>query len=168
VKEEYLRDPEDKEVRLLFHFKICQLQKSHQTLITFSICHAVADGGAIFTLLECIRKIIKGESLDLRDEKLPNFGGLERFKPLDKSFFTPPKVWNEIPNLSVLPDKEDKTGPPYKYASSTFVYDYKPILKFVREHNISIQAMLMALISRATRRFNHLPKETPLWNTTLL
>jgi len=153
---------QEKDTISLFSFKICQLEKSNQTKITLSVCHAIADGRSVFTLMDYVRKVVNGESLEENDETLTNFGGIERFKNLDESFYSPPKVWNEIPELSLMP----KMQPPFKYVMPHTIFDYAPIKNFVKENGITIQAMLMAMITRATRRYKNLPKETPLWNET--
>jgi len=157
-----IQEKDDKDVQALFSFKICQLQKSNQTKITLSISHAIIDGRSIFIIMDYIRKIINGESIEGNDEQLPNFGGLERFKDLDESYFEPPKNWNEIPKLQIYPQMK----PPFKFVRPHIVYDYKPISKFIHENGITIQAMLMAAITRSIRQYNNLPKETPIWNTT--
>ena len=162
IPHETIKEEDDKDVQALFSFKICQLQKSNKTKITFTVNHCVADGRSAFTILDFIRKILNGENLERNDETLPNFGGVERFKNLDESFYTAPKTWSEINNLPLLP----KIKPPFKYVRPHMIFDYKSISKFIKENNITIQAMLMAVVSRAARRYKNLPKETPIWNTT--
>eukprot|EP00833_Pecoramyces_ruminatium_P014413 jgi/Orpsp1_1/1188445/evm.model.d7180000064899.1 len=155
-----IQEKDDKDVQALISFRICQLKKSNQTKITISVGHSLADGRTVFTIMDCIRRIINGETLERNDEKLPNFGGMERFKNVDERFHYPPKVWSEIPKLSILP----KINPPYNYVITHKIFDYKPISKFIQENDITVQAMLMAMLTRATRRYKNLPKETPLWN----
>ena len=46
------------------------------------------------------------------------------------------------------------------------IYNYLPITKFCKENNVTVQAMLIAVASRAARKFNNLSKETPIWNYT--
>jgi len=157
-----VRENDDKDVQSIFHFKICQLEKSNQTKITFSVSHAVADGRTAFYMMDNIRKIVNGESLEKNDEQLTSFGGLERFKNLDESFYKIPEVWNEIPEMPMNP----KIPPPYSYVMPHMIFDYEPVSKFNRENGITVQAMLMAMLTRATRRYKNLPKETPLWNAT--
>jgi len=150
---------DDKDVQALISFKICQLKKSNQTKITVLISHSICDGRTIFTIMDYVRKIINGENLERNDEKLSNFCGLERFKNLDKSFYESPKSWNEIPYVPLLP----KMKPPFKHVSPHIIFDYKPISKFCHENGISLQAMVMAAITRAARRYNNLSRETPIW-----
>ncbi|OUM63719.1 hypothetical protein PIROE2DRAFT_61098 [Piromyces sp. E2] len=159
---EPIQEKNDEGVQALFNFKICQLEKSNQTKITLSINHTISDGRTAFTIMDYIRKIINGESIEKNDEGLTNFGGIDRFKGIDESFYNTPKIWNEISHLSLLP----KIKPPFKYIRPHIIFDYKPISKFIHENGISIQAMLMAALSRATRRYYNLPKETPIWNST--
>jgi len=157
-----LPDEEEKDVQYLYYFKICQLKKSNQTKITLTINHTICDGRTIFTLMDYIRKFIKGESIERNNEPLPNFGGMERFKKLDKSFYESPKVWNEVTKVPLVPHMK----PPFHNIRPHMIFDYQPISKFMHENGITVQAMLMAVISRAARRYNNLPKDTPIWNTT--
>jgi len=164
IKEKYIKDVNDKDVKLLYHFKIWQLKKTNQTRIKFSLSHMISDGRSVFALMDCIRRIVNGETIESNDEKLTNFGGVDRFKNLDESFFRPPNVWSEIPNFPVLPKSE--SGPPYQYVTSYITLDYEPVKKFISESGFSLQVMITTMTARAFRRFNNLPKETPLWNTT--
>eukprot|EP00833_Pecoramyces_ruminatium_P017335 jgi/Orpsp1_1/1191367/evm.model.d7180000085196.1 len=159
---EPIQEKDDEGVQSLFHFKICQLKKSNQTKITVSINHVISDGRTIFNIMDYIRKIVNGETLERNDELLTNFGGMDRFKDLDESFYSSPKIWDEITNRPLIP----KVKPPFKYIRPHMIFDYEPIKKFIKENDITIQAMLMAVASRAARRYNNLPKETPIWNTT--
>jgi len=156
---EVIQEKDDKDVQALISFKVCQLKKSNKTKITLSINHSISDGRTVFTIMDYIRRIINGESLEKNEEKLTNFGGLERFKNLDESFYKSPKIWNEIPYLPLLP----KMKPPFNHVSPHIIFDYKPISKFNRENGITVQAMIMAAASRAARRYNNLSKETPIW-----
>jgi len=162
VPYEPIFEKDDKDVQALFYFKICQLKKSNQTKITFSINHSVGDGRTAFTVMDHIRKVINGESLEKNDEKLTDFGSMDRFKNLDESFYETPKIWKEIANIPVIPMYK----PPYKNIIPYRIFDYKPISKFTHENGISIQAMLMAVMTRASRRYNKLPEETPIWSST--
>jgi len=155
-------DEEEKDVQLLYNFRICQLKKSNQTKITFSCNHTVSDGRTAFTILEILHQIVNGETIEKNDDQLSNFGGCERFKPVSDDFKLPPKCWSEIPECELYP----KMQPPYQCTMTHKVFDYKPVEKFIRENKLSLQAMLMTMMTRTTRRYNNLPKEFPLWNTT--
>lgn len=163
VPYEPLYDEKDKDVQILFGFKICQFEKTNQTKLTFSVSHGISDGRTAFTLFDYVRKVIQGETLEKNDEALCEFGERDRFQNIDESFNQPPAVWNEIPELKLIPDINTK---PFQYASVHKIYDYKTVSQFYKANNISPQAMLMAMISRATRRYNKLPKETPIWCNT--
>jgi len=151
---------DDKDVQLLIHFKIWQLKT--QTKIFVSVNHAISDGRTIFNIMDYIRQIVNGKSIEPNTESLPDFGGLDRYKNLDDSFFESPKNWSEVTTGPVIPISD----PPYNYIRPHMIFDYKPVQKFIHENGITIQAMLMAATSRAVRRYNKMPKETPLWNQT--
>jgi len=162
IPHETIYEKDDKDVQSLFSFKICQLKKSNKTKIIFTINHAVGDGRSAFTILDYIRKIVNGERIEKNDEQLPNFGGVERFQNIDESFYKVPEHWKEIANLPLIPNVK----PPFKFVRPHMIFDYEPISKFSKENHISVQAMLMAVATRAARRYKNLPKETPIWNTT--
>ena len=157
-----VRDKEENDVIVSFLFKICQL-KNNKTKLTFSALHAVSDGRTVFYMYDLLRKIINGEQLDRMDTPLCSFNQLSNFHDLDPSIYNqPPKTWSEITELSVIP----KLPKPEGHVTIHNIYDYTPISKFCKINNVSVQAMLIAMTTRATRRYNNLPKETPLWNYT--
>ncbi|ORX84930.1 hypothetical protein BCR32DRAFT_276674 [Anaeromyces robustus] len=158
-----INDEEEKDVLLLYNFKICQLQKSNQTKLTFSALHPVCDGRTIFYMFDLIRKIINGETLEPDHESLPSFDLKEIFTNLENPSIledgNPPEPWNQIKPLNILP----KIELPIQYITLHYLFDYPPIEKFCLENNITIQCMLMAMLTRATRRYKNLSKETALW-----
>jgi hypothetical protein len=155
-------DKEDKDIQKLFYFKICQL-KNNQTKLTFGASHMLSDGRTIFNLLDLIRKVIKGETLEKNNEALPSFDERERYQNTDETFGKCPETWNEIEECQLLPKINSM---PCNYVTRYYTYDYAPISNFCRANGVSVQAMLMAMMTRATRRYNNLPKETPIWSGT--
>jgi len=157
-----VRDENEKDIKICYLFRLCHL-KNNRTKLTFSALHAVSDGRTVFTMYDLLRKIINGEQLEKMDSPLCSFNQMSNFHDLDPSLYNqPPKTWYEINELSILPKIPSVIG----YVTIHNIYDYPPISKFCKENNVSTQAMLIAMASRAARRFNHLPKETPLWNYT--
>jgi len=152
---------EEKDVTGMYSFRVCQL-KNNKTKLTFNISHAITDGGTIFNMFNLVRRVINGETLEKNDEALPSFSGRENFQNLDESFNKPPQVWSEIPPLNLLP----KIPEPIEYVTIHYIYDYAPIEKFCKENNVSVQAMLMAMMTRGIRKYKNLPKETKIWNST--
>jgi len=155
-------EEEGHDVHVLYSFKACQLKISNQTKLTFTVMHAISDGRTAFYMFDLIRRVINGETLEKNDEALYSYGGRERFQNLDESFEMPPPVWNEIQPLQILPKLPD----PIQYITIHYIYDYAPISKFCKENGISVQAMLIAMMTRATRKYKHLSKETKLWNSS--
>jgi len=157
-----VRDENEKDVIICFLFRICHL-KNDKTKLTFSALHAVSDGRTIFTMYDLLRKIINGEQLEKMDTPLCSFNQMSNFHDLNPSLYNkPPKTWYEINELSILP----KITTPIGYVTIHNIYDYSPISKFCKNNNVTVQAMLIAMASRAARKFNNLPKETPIWNYT--
>jgi len=154
---QFYMDEKEKDVLLLFHFRVCQL-KNNKTKLTLSALHPVCDGRTIFTIFDLLRRIIKGETLEGSQEKLWDFGGRERYQSLDDSFSRPPEVWDDIEEGTLLP----KINPPFQHVTVHYFYDYMPVAKFCKDHKVSVQAMLMAMLTRAARKYNHLPKDTPI------
>ncbi|OUM66770.1 hypothetical protein PIROE2DRAFT_5983 [Piromyces sp. E2] len=152
---------EEKDVSGMFSFRVCQL-KNNKTKLTFTVSHGICDGGTVFNMFEFIRRVINGETLEKNDEALPSFSGHENFQNLDESYEKPPQAWNEIPPLNLLP----KIPEPIEYVTIHYIYDYAPIAKFCKENNVSVQAMLAAMMTRGIRKYNNLPKETKIWNST--
>ncbi|ORX77794.1 hypothetical protein BCR32DRAFT_328779 [Anaeromyces robustus] len=150
---------ENNEVTVLYFFRVCQL-KNNQTKLTFTVSHLLADGGTIFNLFDLIRRVINKETLEKNDEALSSFTGRENFQNLDESLEKPPKAWDEIPQLNILP----RLPEPIEYVTIHYIYDYAPIKKFCEENDVGLQAMLSAMITRAVRKYKNLPKETKIWN----
>ena len=157
-----VHDKEEKDIIIPFLFKICQL-KNNKTKLTFSVIHAMSDGRTIFYMYDLLRKIIKGEKLEKMETPICSFNQIGNFHDLNPSIYEKtPKTWNEINELSILP----KIPNPVGYITIHEIYDYPPISKFCKENNVTVQAMLIAMASRACRKYNNLPKETPIWNYT--
>ncbi|ORX57261.1 hypothetical protein BCR36DRAFT_580678 [Piromyces finnis] len=157
-----VRYEDEKDVINCYLFKLCHLKKN-KTKLTFSALHAVSDGRTIFTMYDILRKIINGEQIEKMNTPLCSFNQMSNFHDLNPSLYNqPPKTWNDIINLSILP----KISEPIKYVTIHNIYDYPPISKFCKQNNVTVQAMLIAVASRAARKFNNLPKETPIWNYT--
>jgi len=152
---------ENHDVFVMYYFKICQL-KNNKTKLTFIVNHAVCDARSLFYMFDLVRKVINGEKLEKVDESLPSYSQRECFQNIDESLEIKPKVWKEIDQASLLP----KIQGPYQYITIHHIYDYPPIAEFIKKTGITVQAMLIAMITRATRKYNNLPKETPLWSTT--
>jgi len=157
-----VRYEDEDDVIVCFLFKVCQL-KNDKTKLTFSALHAVSDGRTVFFMYDLLRKVINNEKLEEMKAPLCSFNQLGNFHDLDPSVYNqPPKTWSEINELSILP----KISGPSSHVTIHNIYDYPPISKFCKENNVSVQAMLIAMTTRAIRKFHHLPKETPLWNYT--
>ncbi|ORX81324.1 hypothetical protein BCR32DRAFT_268332 [Anaeromyces robustus] len=152
---------EDNDVFVLSSFKVCQL-KNNKTKLTFTAMHTICDGRTIFNMFDLIRKVINGETLEKNDEALSSYNGRERFQNLDESFEKPPKCWDEVQPLNILP----RLPEPIQYITIHSVYDYPPIYKFCKENKVTVQAMLTAMATRGVRKYKNLPKETKIWNPT--
>ncbi|OUM70282.1 hypothetical protein PIROE2DRAFT_1706 [Piromyces sp. E2] len=150
---------ENNDVNICFLFKICQL-KNDKTKLTFSVLHALCDGRTIFDLLDLVRKVINGEKLEKMDTPVCPFGHKDNFRDVDK-FFTNgiPQLYKDIQEANLLPYLPE----PFENVNVFRIYDYHPIKEFCTENKVGVQSLLMAAFSRATRKFNNLPKETPLW-----
>ena len=155
-------DEEEKDIIIPFLFEICRL-KNNKIKLKFSVIHAMSDGRTIFYMYDLLRKIINGEKLEKMDVIIPPFNQLGNFHDLNPSIYKEtPKTWKEINELSILP----KISNPLGYVTMHNIYNYLPITKFCKENNVTVQAMLIAVASRAARKFNNLSKETPIWNYT--
>ena len=55
---------------------------------------------------------------------------------------------------------------PIHYINQHFVHDFINISKFTKENKVSVQAMLTAMITRATRKYLKLDREQIIWNNT--
>jgi len=114
-------------------------------------------------MFDLLKKIIKGEKLEKMETPICSFNQRDNFQDLNPSIYEEtPKTWKEINELSILP----KILKPEGYVTVHNIYNYPPISKFCKENNVTIQAMLIAMVSRTARKFNNLPKETPIWNYT--
>ena len=157
-----IRDEEEKDVITPFLFRICQL-KNDKTKLTFSVIHAMSDGRTIFYMYDLLRKIINGEKLEKIESSLSSFNQLSNFQDLNPSLYEKtPETWNKINKLKILPSIPNPGG----YITIHSIYDYPPISKFCKDNNCTVQAMLIAMATRAARKYNNLPQETPIWNYT--
>ena len=155
-------DEKDKDIIIPFLFEICQL-KDKKIKLKFSVIHAMSDGRTIFYMFDLLKKIIKGEKLEKMETPICSFNQRGNFHDLNPSIYEEtPKAWKEINELSILP----KILKPEGYVTVHNIYNYPPISKFCKENNVTIQAMLIAMVTRVARKFNNLPKETPIWNYT--
>lgn len=157
-----VHDEKDKDIIIPFLFEICQL-KDKKIKLKFSVIHAMSDGRTIFYMFDLLKKIIKGEKLEKMETPICSFNQRGNFHDLNPSIYEEtPKTWKEINELSILP----KILKPEGYVTVHNIYNYPPISKFCKENNVTIQAMLIAMVTRVARKFNNLPKETPIWNYT--
>lgn len=155
-------DKEENDIIIPFLFKICQL-KNNKTKLSFSVIHAMSDGRTIFYMYDILRKIINGEKIEKMETPVCSFNQVGNFHDLNPSIYEKtPKTWYEINELSILP----KIYNPIGYITIHSIYDYPPISKFCKENNVTVQALLIAMSTRAARKYNKLPKETPIWNYT--
>ena len=155
-------DEKDKDIIIPFLFEICQL-KDKKIKLKFSVIHAMSDGRTIFYMFDLLKKIIKGEKIEKMETPICSFNQRGNFHDLNPSIYEEtPKTWKEINELSILP----KILKPEGYVTVHNIYNYPPISKFCKENNVTIQAMLIAMVTRVSRKFNNLPKETPIWNYT--
>ena len=161
-----LKDPEEKDILLLFKFVICQL-KNKKTKLTLYVNHAICDGRTIFSIFDIIKKVINNENIELdkiKDTLCP-FGQLSNYQNINPELYKKvPENWLNISktNLHILP----KIKTPIRYINKHYIYDYLPISKFVKDNLVSVQAMLTAMITRAVRKYLKLDKNQKIWNNT--
>jgi len=151
---------ENNDVIVCFSFKICQL-KNDKTKLTFTALHTFSDGRTVFDLMDLVRKVIAGEILEKIDSPLCEFGQKGNFRDVDEIFAKggAGEIFGSIEKANLLPKLQE----PFNNVVVHTTYDYPPIKKYCKENNVGIQAIIMAALARATRKFNKLPKETPLW-----
>ena len=114
--------------------------------------HSICDARSILNMYQVIRNIIPNEPKEeLVDCKLSGFGQKERYTLTDEQYEVEPKNWDMCVPGGLLP----KTEKCYA-ANQYFIYDYKPIKKYCKEHKISVHAMLMVSLSRAMRKYHHI------------
>ena len=174
-------DPEDKSIKLSYRFEICQINEE-QTMLTMRALHATSDGRTLFNIFEYVSKvidfIIKNKDnkdaiqtkifLEKKEVKICPFGQYDNYVNLDKKIFeNPPEKWLEIPFRKILPDfKIEKNSDKVYYVNQHYIFNYKKIQDFCKKNKTSVQAMLITMISRATRKYYNLPEETELYNYT--
>ena len=176
-------DPKDKSIKLSYIFEICQINDQH-TMLIMKALHCTSDGRTLFNIYEYVRKIInfiinnKNNKnlinneifLDKKEVKICPFGQYDNYINLDKKIFEkPPNKWLEIPFRKIIPDLEidkDTDKEEIYYINQHYIFDYKKIQNFCKNNKVSVQAMLITMISRATRKYYNLPDETPIYNYT--
>ena len=160
-----LIDQDEKDILLLFKFVICQL-KNKKTKLTFYANHVICDGRTIFSIFDIIKKIIKNEEIiyNIKDS-LCSFGQISNFQNINPDLYNKvPENWLNISKtkLKILP----KLKTPIHYINKHFIYDYLAISKFTSDNNVSVQAMLTAMITRAFRKYLKLDNNQKIWNNT--
>ena len=176
-------DPEDKTIKLSYRFEILQINDK-QTILNMRAMHATSDGRTLFNIFEYVRKIVdfiiknkdKKDSinneifLEKKEVKICPFGQYDNYNNLDKKIFeNPPDKWLEIPFQKIIPDleiNENIEKDKIYYINQHYTFNYKKIKEFCQKNKTSIQAMLITMLSRATRKFYNLPQETPIYNYT--
>ena len=176
-------DPEDKSIKLTYKFEIIQIN-DNQTILTMKTLHTNCDGRTIFNIFEFVRKVIdfilKNKDnkniinnevfLEKKEVKICPFGQFDNYINLDKKLYqNPPDKWLEVPLRKIIPDleiKEKTNNEEIYYINQHYVFNYKKIQDFCKKYQISVQAMLITMMSRATRKYYNLPEETPIYNFT--
>ena len=176
-------DPEDRSIKLSYRFEICQINNK-QTMVIMTAIHATSDGRTLFNIFDYVRKIIdfiiKNKDnnnlinneifLEKKEAKICSFGQYDNYINLDKKAYEKiPDKWLEVPLMKIIPDldideKIDKDK--IYYITQHYRFNYKKIKNFCKKNKVSVQSMLITMLSRATRKYYNLPEETPIYNYT--
>jgi hypothetical protein len=126
--------------------------------------HCICDGRTIFNIFDLIRKIIQEKKLDKIKCNLCNFGQTSNFneKLNLKEILIKPKKWEEIPQMKLLPKITSKI----QMINKHYIYKYIPIKNFCTENKITIQSMLITMMSRAIRKYFNLSNNIKIYNYT--
>ena len=176
-------DPEDKSIKLSYRFEICQINDK-QTMLIMRAMHATSDGRTLFNIFDYVRKIIEfiinnknnGNLinnkifLEKREAKICPFGQYDNYINLDKKIYEKvPGKWLEVPLMKIIPDLEiDEKVDKDKiyYITQHYIFNCKKIKDFCKKNKVSIQSMMITMLSRAIRKYYNLPEETPIYNYT--
>lgn len=122
----------------------------------FSASHSYVDGHSIFSFLDFFIHLAQTKTFSkdfLQAENLPltiSFQKKDLFiKEIGENIQTP-ESWKKLKPCKLYPDVEL----PSHCVNTQWDFDYPQISKFNRKYNVTCQALLMTIISRAVRKYN--------------
>ena len=122
----------------------------------FSSSHSFVDGRSIFSFLDLFISLAQTKKFTedfLNAENLPLTNSFQKkclfTKEISKDIHIP-ESWKKLKKCKLYPD----VNLPSHCVNSQWDFDYANISKFNRKYNITCQALLMAIIERAIRKYN--------------
>ena len=149
------KDINNPNIELLYYIEYCPETKRLGLIIS----HTIVDGRTILELFDYIRRAAKGEIINEIKLELCEFGQKNNYK--DKELLnlinTIPESWKKVIDGPVLPIVE-----PCDYSIDYFSFEYSKVREICIKDEVSIQSLLMAVMTRSARKYNNLPIETPI------
>ena len=127
-----------------------------KTHILFYVSHALADGTSTFMLLDlflhiAVDKVIPQKFIEAgRGPLTTSFKKRDLFTNKFPEKIPPPATWDNIVEFKLYPP----VSLPSHVVNTQWSTDYSCFSAFCLKHKVSLQAILMAMISQAVRRFH--------------
>ena len=122
----------------------------------FSSSHSFVDGRSIFSFLELFINLAENKKFTedfLQAENLPLTNSFQKKNLFTEEIgdnFTTPESWKKLKNYKLYPEVKL----PSYCINTQWDFEYSPISKFNRKYNFTCQALLMAIMERAIRKYN--------------
>ena len=140
----------------LWRLRLCRHEDEGKTEIRVLASHAICSGRTLCDIFELFLHVANNEPFPQefidaqRQPELPSFGKKEWFVDAITSNIHPPTSWEKLVPY--------KMNPPVELPSHVICmhwrYDYAPVARFCRKHNVTVQGVLMAIQERAYRSYH--------------
>lgn len=138
-------------------WRVSLTQFEEITKIKVTCSHCIIDGRAIFDLFDIFALTAINKEFTDRLESYKNQPVLYEYGKKDwyKREITDKKMDDPCQNLGMKPIRiNPKVSVPSYFINPQWEVSYQPISKFCRKHNVTAQAILMAIQNEAVRNFN--------------
>jgi hypothetical protein len=122
----------------------------------FSSSHSFVDGHSIFSFLDFFINLAENKKFSedfLKAENLPLTNSFQKKELFTKEIYEDiksPESWKKLQKCKLYPEVQL----PSHCINVQWDFDYPPISKFNRKYNFTCQALLMAIIERALRKYH--------------
>lgn len=139
-------------------------QQHRRGRLTIYASHAICDGRSLENLYRVVRSAIPGQpgTDDLPNQGLCAFGKADNFTLPQDAYNSAPPSWN-FKFGRMVPDFDAD-----RYVLVHSNYANKPIRSYCRKHHVSVQGAMMAMMSRAYRKYNKVPYDTPIYSDYMI
>lgn len=149
-----IKDDQNPAVEVPYLFEFCPETR----WLILATSHAIVDGRTLIDLFDLVRRAARGEYVGKYPLQMCEFGHRSNYV-LDalNAADNPPVSWTRVKDGPIVPVVD-----PSPCSNEHYVLDYKHVREVCATHGVSIQALLMAVVTRTARKYNNFPVETPI------